>query len=52
MTITDQAPVTCRACGKPMHPWQDTSGSGWMHDTVADEYRCFRDNRVAYEEDL
>lgn len=32
----------CRACGQPMHLWQDSSGSGWMHDKLIDEYNCHR----------
>jgi hypothetical protein len=42
-TITSPGPAEaiCRACGKPMHRWQDSSGSGWMHDTAADEYLCW-----------
>jgi len=31
----------CGQCGRPMHLWQDSSGSGWMHDSLADEYRCW-----------
>jgi hypothetical protein len=38
---SEQDPITCRACGKPIHPWQDTSGSGWSHDSLYDEYLCW-----------
>jgi hypothetical protein len=41
--------ATCPGCGKTTHLWEDESGSGWMHDTAADDYRCFRDNRAMYE---
>jgi hypothetical protein len=51
-TLTDQNSNTpvCRGCGKPTHLWDDPSGeSGWSHDRIVDEYRCFTDNRAAYE---
>jgi hypothetical protein len=53
MTDTGTEPVTatCPGCGKPTRLWEDATGSGWMHDTAADEYRCFRDNRAMYEDD-
>lgn len=39
----------CAGCGKPMHLWQDSTGSGWMHDRAVDEQRCWDDNRAQYE---
>jgi len=43
MTADTKVKVTknCGQCGRPMHLWQDSSGSGWMHDSLADEYRCW-----------
>jgi len=48
---TDLIKVTrlCALCHQPMHLWQDTSGSGWIHDSAAAEYTCFRDQRADYE---
>jgi hypothetical protein len=40
----------CGGCGKPMHQWFDSSGSGWMHDRPADELACWQDNRARYED--
>jgi hypothetical protein len=51
-TLTDQAPVTCQACGKPMHLWQDTSGSGWSHDSLYDEYLCWPPPNLDQDGDL
>jgi hypothetical protein len=52
VTGTDQVKVTknCAGCGKPMHLWQDSSGSGWAHDRLTDEYACWNVNRDAYED--
>jgi hypothetical protein len=40
----------CASCGKPMHLWQDSSGSGWMHDRLADEQSCWNASRSDYED--
>ena len=41
-TTQDQVKVTrnCRECGQPTHLVQDSTGSMWMHDKLADEMRC------------
>jgi hypothetical protein len=31
---------TCPACHCPTHLWQDSSGSGWIHDRAVDEHLC------------
>jgi hypothetical protein len=41
---------TCPACHCPTHLWQDSSGSGWIHDRAVDEHLCWRENRAAYED--
>ena len=39
----------CRLCGQPMHLWQDNTGSGWIHDTVAADHACWVEHRAEIE---
>jgi hypothetical protein len=40
----------CPLCHAPTHLWQDNSGSGWMHDRLADEWACWREHRAELEQ--
>jgi hypothetical protein len=52
MTADTQVKITrrCPACHQPAHLWQDSSGSGWIHDRAVDEAACWRENRALYED--
>jgi len=42
VNVQDTVKITsrCRLCGQPTHLWQDSSGSGWTHDTIKAETDC------------